>query len=188
MLEHGDKYVAEHLLGSRKTRRISGTMVDGFWVSVYLKRLKNEELLFLVGTVKNPSFLAQIYQRRWQIECFFEHLKSRGFDLESTHMTSLKKLKMLLGILGLASMMCQTTGVYHHQKVQKIKRKKHGYKVKSFPRQGLDKWRWILKQSPAYLEQFIAKFIRYLLRQKHKFKHSSVFLTAHFQVVRKIVG
>lgn len=169
-LENGDKYVVEHLLGSQKTRRIPQAMVDGVWVSVYLKRLKNDELLFLIGTVNNPAFLPQIYRRRWQIECFFQHLKSRGFDLESTHMTSLKKLKMWVGIVGIASMMCQTYGVYHHEKVQKINVKKHGYKAKSFARKGLDKWRQILKQMPAYFERVIDKFIRYLLRQKHKFK------------------
>lgn len=169
-LENGDKYVVEHLLASQKTRRIPQAMVDGVWVSVYLKRLKNDELLFLIGTVNNPAFLPQIYRRRWQIECFFQHLKSRGFDLESTHMTSLKKLKMWVGIVGIASMMCQTYGVYHHEKVQKINVKKHGYKAKSFARKGLDKWRQILKQTPAYFERVIDKFIRYLLRQKHKFK------------------
>mgnify|MGYP000692384789 CR=1 FL=1 len=176
-LVNGQKSSAEALLGQRKTYRISQAMVDGIWVSVYLKRVlakkPKDRLLFLVGTVKNPVFLPQIYRRRWQIECFFQHLKSRGFDLESTHMKSLKKLKMLLGIVGLASMMCQTAGVYHHQKIQKIKRKKHGYKAKSFARKGLDHWRWILKQLPACFERFIDKFIRYLLRQKHKYKHTS---------------
>jgi len=39
---------------------------------------------------------------------------------------------MLVGIVGLASMMCQTAGVYHHEKVQNIKTKKHGYKAKTF--------------------------------------------------------
>jgi len=176
ILVNGQKCSAEELLGQRKTLRISQAMVDGIWVSVYLKRVvgkkPKDRLLFLVGTVKNPAFLPQIYTRRWQIECFFQHLKGRGFDLESTHMKSLKKLKMLLGIVGLASMMCQTAGVYHHERVQKIKVKKHGYKAKSFARKGLDKWRWILKQSLDDFERFIAKFIRYLQRQKHKFKHT----------------
>ena len=140
-LENGQKHGAETFLGTRKTRRISQAMVDGVWVSVYLERLENGALLFLIGTVRNPSFLPQIYQKRWQIERFFQELKTRGFDLESTHMKSLKKLKMLLGILGLASVMCQTAGVYHHEKVQNIKIKKHGYKTKSFARQGLDNWR-----------------------------------------------
>jgi len=179
-LENGKKYSAEQLLGKRKSLQLPQAMVDGIWVRVYLKRLKNKQLLFLIGTVKYPTFLPQIYRRRWQIECFFQHLKSRGFDLESTHMTNLKKLKILLGIVGLVSVMCQTAGVYHHEKVQKIEMKKHGYKVKSFARKGLDEWRSILKQIPTCFEQFMAKFIRYLLRQKHKFKHSFGFLTTHF--------
>ncbi len=76
---------------------------------------------------------------------------------------------MLIGLVGIASTLCQVYGVYHHEKVQKIKTKKHGYKVKSFARVGLDKWRWIFKQTPEYFETFIDKFIRYLLRQKHKY-------------------
>lgn len=168
ILENGSKYKAEALLGNRKTRQIRQAIVDGVWVSVYLERLKNGDLLFLIGTVKKVSFLPQIYKKRWQIECFFQHLKSRGFDLESTRMQSLKKLKMLVGIVGLVATICQTQGVYHHEKVQKIKTKKHGYKTKSFARKGLDEWRWMLKQSVLYFEQVIDKFIRYLHRQIYK--------------------
>jgi len=69
---------------------------------------------------------------------------------------------MLIGIVGIASVLCQSYGVYHHEKVQKIKSKKHGYKSKHFAQAGLDKWQWVFKQTPQLL--------------------------AHFKAVRKIVG
>lgn len=169
ILQDGTIHKAEMLLQKHKTCFFSQAMVDNIWVSVYLKRLKGDEILFLIGVVKEVSFLPQIYQKRWQIECFFQHLKGRGFDIESTQMKCLKKLKMLVGIVGIASVLCQTYGVYYHEKVQKIKLKKHGYKTKSFARVGLDKWRWVFKQSLEYFETFIDKFIRYLRWQKHKY-------------------
>lgn len=134
-----------------------------------LKRLKDGDLLFLIGRVKHTLFLPQIYAKRWQIECFFQHLKGRGFDIESTPMKRLKKLNMWIGMVGIASVLCQAYGVYHHEKVHKIKTKKHGYKTKSFARVGLDKWRWVLKQTPAYFEEFSSKFMRYLQQQKCKY-------------------
>ena len=169
ILKDGSIYKAEALLKKHPECFFSEAIVDNIWVSVYLKQLKGDEILFLIGLVKEATFLPQIYQKRWQIECFFQHLKGRGFDIESTHMQSLKKLKMLIGLVRIASTLCQVYGVYHHEKVQKIKTKKHGYKAKSFARVGLDKWRWVFKQTPEYFEIFIDKFIRYLRQLKHKY-------------------
>ena len=97
--------------------------------------------------------------------------KSHKISLENvkTVDANLKKLKMLIGIVGIASVLCQSYGVYHDEKVQKIKSEKHGYKSKSFARVGLDKWQWVFEQSFDYFEEFIAQFIRYIRLQKHHY-------------------
>jgi hypothetical protein len=44
----------------------------------------------------------ELYRMRWGIELLFSHLKKRGFDLESTHMTDAGKLEKLMAVLSLS--------------------------------------------------------------------------------------
>ena len=37
-----------------------------------------------------------IYEKRWQIEVYFKHLKSDGFDIESTQLTKGKSIRKLI--------------------------------------------------------------------------------------------
>ena len=79
------------------------------------------------------------------IETFFQNLKGRGFDLESTHLRSLEKLSKLIALVSLAYVFCINVGLYYHQKVQPIKIKNHGYKANSFARYGLNQLRALLR-------------------------------------------
>jgi hypothetical protein len=152
-------------------------LVDGVWVHVYLKKLDTDDYLFLIGTIKEPKHLGQVYRKRWTIEVLFQSFKSRGFDLESTHMKALDKLKKLVGLVSIAFAFCISLGVYKHEKVQKIKIKKHGYKEKSFCRVGIDWIKDLTKKSVEEFERVIGKFLRYLriIKLKHEklnIKHS----------------
>ena len=42
------------------------------------------------------------YAQHWQIETLFSALKSRGFNLEDTHMTTPDRLDKLLALLAIA--------------------------------------------------------------------------------------
>lgn len=42
------------------------------------------------------------YAQRWQIETLFSALKSRGFNLEDTHITTTHRLDKLLSLLAIA--------------------------------------------------------------------------------------
>jgi hypothetical protein len=64
-------------------------------------------------------------------------LSLRGFDLESTHLQCPKKLSKLLVFISIMVALRVKIGEYCHEKVQKIKTKKHGYKANSFFRKGL---------------------------------------------------
>ena len=92
------RQTVETILGQRKTIKIQQCMVDGIWGNVYAKRLKDGDLLFLFGTTK-VEYLAQLYKKRWCIESFFQNIKGRGFDLESTHLKNLVKLKKLVALV-----------------------------------------------------------------------------------------
>jgi hypothetical protein len=68
---------------------------------IVIKRLKNRELLVLATNAK-PRAALKRYRARWRIECLFANLKSRGFDLEATHLTNPAKLETLIACLAIA--------------------------------------------------------------------------------------
>jgi hypothetical protein len=161
-------------LASEKPLYLKDCQVDGVWVHVYLKKIKDGDYLFLIGTLKEPKHLGQVYRKRWTIEVLFQSFKSRGFNLKNTHMKALYKLKKLVGLVSIAFAMCSSLGIYKHEKVQKIKIKKHGYKEKSFCRVGIDWIRDILKSSLEEFENVTHKFFRYLTICKLKHDKNKV--------------
>lgn len=102
-----------------------------------LGRNKKPELL-LVITSGDPRQALETYARRWEIETLFGGLKSRGFDLEATHLCRPERLEKLLACLALATIWAHHVGEWVHTIVQPIKRKKHKRRDKSFFRLGLD--------------------------------------------------
>jgi len=155
---------------SHKPIYLQNCQVDGVWVNVYLKKIKDEDYLFLIGTIKEPKYLGQIYRKRWTIEVMFQSFKGRGFNLKTTHIKALYKLKKLVGLVSIAFAMCISLGIYRHEKVQKIKVKKHGYKEKSFCRAGIDWIKDTLKKSVEEFENITDRFFRYLIICKLKYK------------------
>ena len=86
-------------------RKVSG-------VRLYLaaaRSPKSGELLIVVGQEK-PESLVTGYAQRWSIEVLFGNLKSRGFDVEATHMTDPEKVDKLMGILALTLLRCMLAG------------------------------------------------------------------------------
>lgn len=136
-------------------------LVDGVWGQVYLKRLAGGDLLYLFGSME-AKYLGQVYRRRWTIEACFQAFKGRGFDLEQTHVKNLAKLKKLLALVSMAFAMCVNLGIYQHERVKKIKTKKHGYKANSFFRNGLNTIRQMMKKDEQNWQQLILKFCRWL--------------------------
>lgn len=110
------------------------------------KTIKNGERLVLL-TNRDPRQAAGVYRRRWQIECLFAETKTRGLNLEDTHMTEPSKLSLLMAVISLAIACAQLAA----RKVQGrigIKRASHGYRRKSTFRTGFDALRaWIQAQS-----------------------------------------
>jgi hypothetical protein len=78
-----------------------------------------------------------LYMKRWEIETLFGCLKSRGFNLEDTHMTDLTKISKLFGLLAIAFAWCHIVGEHENTK-KPIKIKSHGRKSISIFRLGLD--------------------------------------------------
>ncbi len=164
-------------LATEQPMYLKDCLVDGVWVNVLLKKLSDGDYLFLIGTLKDPKHLGQVYQRRWTIETLFQSFKSRGFDIESTHIKDPDRLKKLVTLVSIAFAICISLGIYQHEKVQKIKIKKHGYKAKSFCRAGIDLMRDLCKQSVEVFEKTIGKFLRYLIIQKQRYDKNKLNLS-----------
>jgi hypothetical protein len=99
-------------------------------------RLKDGEYLIL----DSPEFCEKPhveYKKRWGIETLFGALKSRGFNLEDTHIQDSERLSRLLALLALAFVWAFVVGQWQAA-VKELKLKKHGYPPKSIFRLGLN--------------------------------------------------
>lgn len=88
-------------------------MVYNVWGNVYIKPLSDGDILFLFGNC-NPKFLAQLYRKRWSIQVFFQNIKTRGFNLEDTHIQDLQRIRKLIVMISIA--FCVSLGVHSHRK------------------------------------------------------------------------
>ncbi len=98
----------------------------------------------------NPEQVLQLYGQRWSIETSFGALKSRGFDLESTHLRSSERLERLVGVLAVALLWAVKVGLWRQER-RPIPVKKHGRRSVSLFRYGLDYLRGCLlwRDEPA---------------------------------------
>ena len=110
------------------------------------RRLRGGELLIVAGNVLAANPL-NAYRKRWAIECLFGDVKTRGFNLEDTRLTSTEKLGLLLAVVALAvAWVCRTATDLMGKSAPK--RKKHGYYAKSWFRIGFDELRRRLRTKP----------------------------------------
>jgi hypothetical protein len=108
----------------------------GHWVKLMAVRLPDNELLIIATQDSVRQALAD-YAKRWSIETLFGILKSRGFNLEDTHLQQMERLSKLVALLTLAMIWAIRTGEYLAQQTP-ITIKKHGRPTKSLFRYGCD--------------------------------------------------
>jgi len=77
------------------------------------------------------------YALRWTAENMHQALKSRGFFLESTHLTQPARISTLLAVVALAFVWCCLVGEFEEQRDPSCCLR-HGYPPKSLFRRGLD--------------------------------------------------
>lgn len=115
--------MGEHTIYSKKR-----TLYGYDNLSIIGLKLKDEYLI-LVTNLEADNALG-FYKRRWEIETLFSAFKTRGFNLEETHMSNPKKLDTLFTILSLAFVWSHTIGEWLNNK-EPVKTLKHGRKAKS---------------------------------------------------------
>ena len=134
--------------------------IAGIWAFVVATRLVDGKLLVLI-TSRQPKQTLVDYAQRWQIETLFGCLKSRGFNLEATHIYRRDRLCKMITLLTIALIWSLDTGQWQHS-LQKLPLKKHGRPPISIFRQGLD---------------FLRRALFYLDAQPQLFRQSLNFLS-----------
>ena len=69
---------------------------------VAAKRIKGSELLIVATNIEESVSGLNLYRKRWGIECLFADAKTRGLNIEDTHITDPDKLATSLVLLALA--------------------------------------------------------------------------------------
>lgn len=110
--------------------------VFGLRLCVAVTKSKEGELVVLACNLDPDKALVR-YAQRWQIETLFSALKSRGFNLEDTHMTTADRLDKLLALLAVAFAWAHLVGEWCYEQ-RPLKLKTHGYLPKSYFKRGLD--------------------------------------------------
>jgi len=170
------QHLSDFTLSTTQPLLLTNCLVDGVVGQVWVKALPDGDYLFLFGTAK-VEYFGQLYRRRWTIESLFQAFKKRGFNLENTHLKSLAKLKKLVALVSIAYSICVSMGIYEHQKVQKIKTKKHGYKAKSFSRKGIDLIREVCRQGQELPQPLLNRFLgllRWICIQVSHYQHIKI--------------
>lgn len=111
-------------------------LVFGLRLCIAVTKSKEGELVVLVCNAA-PERAFVRYAQRWEVETLFSALKSRGFNLEDTHMTVPARLDKLLALLALAFAWAHRVGEWCYQ-VRPLKLKAHGYLPKSYFKRGFD--------------------------------------------------
>ena len=89
------------------------------------------------------------YKQRWAIETLFQNLKSRGFELEETHLRKAARIDKLFGILALGTAWAIKTGELENEQTP-VKMKNHGRPQKSLFRLGCEILQEILMEVTSY--------------------------------------
>ncbi len=114
-------------------------------------KLQGEYLI--VATNAEPEQALVLYSQRWQVETLFAALKSRGFNLEASHLQHDERIAKLLALLALAFAWAHLVGEWLHDQ-KPIPIKKHGRLAKSFFRHGLDHLQFVLLNLQRQRDEF----------------------------------
>lgn len=113
---------------------LQNVVIWGVVTNLYVKRdIWDGSFLFLITSFE-PKEAALRYKNRWKIEIMFSNFKSRGFNLEDTHITDLKKLSLLIAVLSITYSLIIQVAVFLQVNSNPIY-KNHGFLAKSWVNQ-----------------------------------------------------
>ena len=91
-------------LKNQKPRTWPDITLDGVPCALSLKRLSDKDLLAVVSFgLKSSADPLETYRQRWAIELCFACMKTKGFDIESTHLRHDDRLEKMFAIVSMAA-------------------------------------------------------------------------------------
>ena len=132
------------------------TLYDGVTVNLVCHRPAHGQPILLITNRTDLKQVRTLYGQRWTIETTFACLKSRGFNLQETHLTHPQRLHLLLGLLAWTLLWTLLVGL-QLQQTKPSPIKKHGRKAISLCRRGLDQLTQIIhqeRQQPKYARKY----------------------------------
>ncbi|MFC0034989.1 transposase [Cardiobacterium valvarum] len=117
-------------------KRLGPVMMYGQQHYLEATRLTDGQLPVVCSDKEGKGIEA--YGERWQIETLFGSLKSKGFNLEDTHMTAPAKRDRLMSVPATGFVLSCRAGEAEDKR-RPIKVKKHGRPAQSLFRAGLDR-------------------------------------------------
>ena len=167
------KHQISQYMANRKKKALDNVHIFDSWLSIGMKRQqpskkgKRKSILAIVTNGFGAHALSN-YRNRWSIEVLFESLKTRGFNLEHTHIDEPIRLRKLFALCAIAYAFCFLMGLIA-DKIKKIVIKNNGYKTNSFFRHGLDYIRKALKNNNKRSDfNIICKNINSIFENIHK--------------------
>lgn len=136
-----------------KPRRVYG-------LSVYLSAIRRKDEYLILASNQQEQDALDTYKKRWGIEVLFANLKSRGFNLEETHLIHPDRIEKLIALLAIACTWAHIIGQWIAI-ANPLKIKKHGRMEKSLFRYGLDHLQYVLLNIQQQAQDFL-KCIRLL--------------------------
>lgn len=116
--------------------------------NVVVRRIASDEaedpFLILATWNLDPTRASALYRTRWEIETLFAALKSRGYALERTHLTTPDRIQRLIGLLALTFAWTHLVGEHRAGREGPPPTKRHGRREKSLFRYGLDELQSVL--------------------------------------------
>ena len=112
-------------------------VIDGLEVQLCATRSIEGELVIVAASMDIADDPLDQYRLRWLIELFFKSIKSKGFNLEETHMTDPERIKTLFSLIALTTLLTVQAGIVRHH-FKKIPIKNHGRPTFSLFTYGLD--------------------------------------------------
>lgn len=172
---HAPMAIAHHAARLKAGERL---VLKGWWrigscekdasppVRIVVLRLKTGELLSIASRSR-PQHALAIYRKRWKVESLFAALKTRGFNLEATHMAKTEKTSMLMALLAMAASIACKVGLWTLAGKQR-RRKTHGRAARSLFAFGRDALRKLF--ASRTFTQSLGLLLAFLLGNPRKYK------------------
>lgn len=155
---HGKQQLQHALAWMQTGQRLrSRFQTDIYGVRFYLSVMRLPHDWCIIAHQQQSRNAFAIYKQRWTIETLFASLKSRGFNLETTHFNDPARVWRLLALLALAVLWAYKCGLFL-SKQQPIAIKNHGRAAHSITAYGLHELQHSLLNA-QYFRQVLISFL-----------------------------